>query len=116
MEEQACRIIRSYPGRNGSARARRFSWVSSFGSDVNYDYGVSFAEDDLAKGDISYNYAEIAAADANDELPGLSTFAKDGAGAVFHTYSTYAPSLEELVGSLMILDRAGGTPSTGEPE
>jgi predicted dithiol-disulfide oxidoreductase (DUF899 family) len=84
----------------------RFPWVSSFGSDFNYDYRVSFTEDDLAKGAVSYNYAEIPAADANDELPGLSVFAKDEAGEVFHTYSTYARGLEELVGSLMILDRA----------
>ncbi|HLZ67704.1 MAG TPA: thioredoxin family protein [Aliidongia sp.] len=84
----------------------RFPWVSSFGSDFNRDYGVSFTGDDLAKGEVFYNYAMLAAASANDELPGLSAFVKDEAGGIFHTYSSYARGLEELVGTYMILDRA----------
>jgi predicted dithiol-disulfide oxidoreductase (DUF899 family) len=39
-------------------------------------------------------------------LPGLSVFARDAAGRIFHTYSSYARGLEELIGTLMILDRA----------
>jgi predicted dithiol-disulfide oxidoreductase (DUF899 family) len=35
-----------------------FKWVSSFGSDFNSDYGVSFTKADLAKGKTHYNYAE----------------------------------------------------------
>src|SRR5579864_1875258 len=84
----------------------RFLWVSSAGSDFNFDYGVSFGPDELGKGSVFYDFAEIKAADANDELPGLSAFAKDDAGDVFHTYSSYARGPEELVGTLMILDRA----------
>jgi predicted dithiol-disulfide oxidoreductase (DUF899 family) len=38
-------------------------------------------------------------------MPGLSAFYKDEAGEVFHTYSSYARGLEELIGTLMILDR-----------
>ncbi len=34
----------------------RFKWVSSFGSDFNYDYHVSFTKDDVAKGKVYYNY------------------------------------------------------------
>src|SRR5438309_3409200 len=34
----------------------RFKWVSSFGSDFNYDHHVSFTKDDAAKGNVYYNY------------------------------------------------------------
>jgi predicted dithiol-disulfide oxidoreductase (DUF899 family) len=84
----------------------RFPWVSSFGSDFNYDYHVSFTPEDLAKDKVTYNFTEIEPSKANDELPGLSAFAKDDAGRVFHTYSSYARGPEELIGTLMILDRA----------
>jgi predicted dithiol-disulfide oxidoreductase (DUF899 family) len=84
----------------------RFPWVSSYGSDFNYDYHVSFTPEDLAKERVTYNFAEIETPNANDELPGLSAFARDDSGTVFHTYSSYARGLEELIGTLMILDRA----------
>jgi predicted dithiol-disulfide oxidoreductase (DUF899 family) len=84
----------------------RFPWVSSYGSDFNADYGVSFSEGDLAKGSVVYNFTEIASAAANDELPGLSAFVKNEAGDVFHTYSSYARGPEEMIGALMILDRS----------
>jgi predicted dithiol-disulfide oxidoreductase (DUF899 family) len=84
----------------------KFPWVSSFGSDFNYDYGVSFSEEDLAKGSVVYNFTEIDRASAHDELPGLSSFSKDESGNIFHTYSSYARGPEEFIGALMILDRA----------
>lgn len=84
----------------------KFPWVSSHGSDFNFDYHVSFTKEQLASGKVFYNYKEIEAADANDELPGLSAFFKDEDGAVYHTYSDYARGGEELLGTLMILDRA----------
>ena len=84
----------------------RFPWVSSNGSDFNYDFQVSFSEADLAKGAVFYNFEEIGAEQANSELPGLSAFIRDEAGEVFHAYSGYARGLEEMVGTLMILDRA----------
>jgi predicted dithiol-disulfide oxidoreductase (DUF899 family) len=94
--------IEAYKARMGW----RFPWVSSFGSDFNYDYHVSFTQDDLAAGQVFYNFTETASAKANDELPGLSAFYRDEAGNVFHTYSTYARGPEELIGAFMILDRA----------
>ena len=57
-------------------------------------------------GKIFYNFTQIDAADANDELPGLSAFIRNEKGEVFHTYSSYARGPEELVGALMVLDRA----------
>ena len=84
----------------------RFPWVSSGGSDFNHDFHVSFTPEDLAGDHVTYNFGELPAADAMDELPGLSAFARDDTGRVFHTYSSYARGPEELIGTLMILDRA----------
>jgi predicted dithiol-disulfide oxidoreductase (DUF899 family) len=83
-----------------------FPWASSFGSDFNYDFGVSFTEDDLKRDTIGYNFEQIPVARGHDELPGLSAFARNEAGEVFHTYSTFGRGPEELLGTLMILDRA----------
>lgn len=86
----------------------QFPWVSSFGSDFNYDYHVSFTKDDLASGKVVYNFMEmpVPAGSTETELPGMSAFYKNEAGDVFHTYSSYARGPEELIGTLMILDRA----------
>jgi predicted dithiol-disulfide oxidoreductase (DUF899 family) len=65
----------------------RFKWVSSHGSDFNYDFGVSFTPEQTAAGTIPYNYAELPF--AAEEMPGTSVFALDEAGTVFHTYSSY---------------------------
>ena len=77
-------------------------WASSLGSDFNYDYHVSFTKDELATGEVYYNYRMTK--DGFDELPGLSVFAKDDAGNVYHTYSSYARGNEEVIGALMYLD------------
>ncbi len=84
----------------------KFPWVSSFGSDFNFDYHVSFTPEDLAKDKVFYNFTSVAPDEANDELPGLSAFYKNEKGAVFHTYSSYARGAEEILGTLMILDHA----------
>ena len=84
----------------------RFPWVSSFGGDFNYDFRVSFTADEVAKGKVDYNFAETDNAGGPTELPGASAFYKDETGIVYHTYSSYARGLEELIGTLMILDRA----------
>ena len=80
----------------------RFKWASSFGSDFNYDYGVSFTEEQIAKGQLEYNYgtAQYPAVD----LPGTSVFAKDESGQVFHTYSSYARGGDLLIGAFNWLD------------
>ena len=84
----------------------RFPWVSAFGNDFNYDYHLSFTRDALASGKVFYNFSETEPGEGNDELPGLSAFYRDAAGDIFHTYSSYARGPEELIGTLMILDRA----------
>jgi predicted dithiol-disulfide oxidoreductase (DUF899 family) len=84
----------------------RFPWVSSNGSDFNYDFHVSFTQAQLAGDTIDYNFTQIPVDQGNDELPGLSSFYKGEDGAVYHSYSSYARGDEELIGTLMILDRA----------
>ena len=64
------------------------------------------AADALASGKVDYNFTEIDRDRANAELPGLSAFVRDEKGQVFHTYSSYSRGPEELIGALMILDRA----------
>jgi predicted dithiol-disulfide oxidoreductase (DUF899 family) len=80
----------------------RFNWVSSYDSDFNYDYHVSFTKDDVTKGRVYYNFEMTEA--LIEELPGLSVFYKDAAGDIFHTYSSYARGAEELLGTYMVLD------------
>ncbi|HEY4044724.1 MAG TPA: DUF899 family protein [Rhodopila sp.] len=102
-------VSRAPLGKIDAYKARmgwRFPWVSSFGSDFNFDYDVSFTKDELARPTFFYNFTETNSARANDELPGLSAFLKDADGTVYHTYSSYARGPEELIGTLMILDRA----------
>jgi predicted dithiol-disulfide oxidoreductase (DUF899 family) len=76
------------------------TWVSSYGSDFNYDFGVSFSQEQLAKGKVYYNYGLV---EGFDELPGLSVFYKNADG-VFHTYSSYARGNEEVIGAFIYLD------------
>jgi hypothetical protein len=76
--------------------------VSSYGSDFNFDYHVSFTKEDLARGKVDYNYRLIDA--SIDELSGISVFYKDEAGELFHTYSTYARGAEELLSAYIFLD------------
>jgi predicted dithiol-disulfide oxidoreductase (DUF899 family) len=65
-----------------------FPWVSSLASDFNSDFHVSFSEEELAKGEVFYNYRMTPASIA--DLSGVSVFYKDAGGQIFHTYSTYA--------------------------
>jgi predicted dithiol-disulfide oxidoreductase (DUF899 family) len=84
----------------------RFDWVSSCDSDFNYDFHVSFAKDEVAKGRIDYNFGTITV-DAryhSEELPGVSVFYKDQDGQVFHTYSSYARGLDAILGGNHYLD------------
>jgi predicted dithiol-disulfide oxidoreductase (DUF899 family) len=85
----------------------QFPWVSSFGNDFNHDFHVSFTEKELAGTTVGYNFEEIPVDRANGELPGLSAFYRDpDSGEIFHSYSSYGRGPEELIGTLMILDRA----------
>ncbi len=80
----------------------KFKWVSSYGSDFNFDYHVSFSNETRVDGKVYYNYG--ISGFPQDEGPGLSVFSKDPAGQVFHTYSTYGRGLDILLGAYNYLD------------
>jgi predicted dithiol-disulfide oxidoreductase (DUF899 family) len=80
----------------------RFNWVSSNGSDFNYDFHVSFTKDELARGEAYYNYEMTKV--STEDLHGTSVFFKDETGAIFHTYSTYGRGDERGLGVYMFLD------------
>ena len=80
----------------------RFKWVSSYGNDFNRDYHVSFTKDEMAKGEMYYNYAMQKF--PSEEGPGTSVFYKDASGDIFHTYSAYARGLDMLIGTYNWLD------------
>jgi predicted dithiol-disulfide oxidoreductase (DUF899 family) len=80
----------------------QFPWVSSNGSDFNYDFAVSFTPEQVAAGEVHYNYGT--SPHAYEELPGISVFVKNEAGQVFHSYSTYARGVEVMMGTYNMLD------------
>jgi predicted dithiol-disulfide oxidoreductase (DUF899 family) len=82
----------------------KFRWVSSFGSDFNYDYHVSFTKEEQANGKVYYNYGVTEF--PSEEAPGASVFYKNPAGEIFHTYSSFARGLDILVGTYNFLDLA----------
>jgi predicted dithiol-disulfide oxidoreductase (DUF899 family) len=104
-----------------------FPWASSLGGAFNFDFNVSFTEEQQRKGDVDYNYergghamdiipapepvVELAAMSGTDaptyslDRPGLSAFVLED-GAVYHTYSAYARGLDGLWGMYQWLDRA----------
>src|SRR3974390_2374116 len=90
--------IEAYKKRMGWS----FKWVSSFGSDFNYDYNVSFAPEEMASGQVYYNYRTAKA--VSPELVGVSVFYKDETGAVFHTYSSYSRGVDMLNGAYNYID------------
>ncbi len=84
-----------------------FPWLSSFGTDFNYDFHVTLDKD---RGSVEYNYAsagELVKArklwSEKGELPGLSVFLRQ-AGEVFHTYSTYQRGLDLPLNTYNFLD------------
>ncbi len=79
-----------------------FKWVSSSGSDFNFDYHVSFTKEQLAKGEAVYNFGTQSV--SGEEWPGSSVFYKDESGEIFHTYSTYSRGLDILIGAYNFLD------------
>lgn len=98
-------VSRAPIGRIEAVKKRmgwRFPWVSSYGSDFNYDFGVSFAREDLAAGRAFYNYGTPIK--DSEDLHGTSVFAKDAGGTVYHTYSTYARGDEPMIGAFAWLD------------
>jgi predicted dithiol-disulfide oxidoreductase (DUF899 family) len=79
----------------------KFKWLSSSGTDFNYDYQVSESAEEKASGKAFYNYEFTKF--TSEERPGMSVFFKRD-GSVFHTYSTYARGLDILLTTYNLLD------------
>jgi predicted dithiol-disulfide oxidoreductase (DUF899 family) len=69
-----------------------FKWVSSHGSDFNFDYFVSYTPAEMEKKRAFHNY-EMADPGVS-EREGVSVFCRDADGGVFHSYSTYARGID----------------------
>jgi predicted dithiol-disulfide oxidoreductase (DUF899 family) len=80
----------------------RFKWLSSFGSDFNFDFHVSFTPEELKKKKALYNF--VPQDPGVGEREGASVFFKDGKGKIFHTYSTYARGIDMLNVDYQYLD------------
>ncbi|HXN06424.1 MAG TPA: DUF899 domain-containing protein [Nitrospiria bacterium] len=78
-----------------------FKWVSSYGSDFNYDFNVSFTDELIKSGNAVYNFVPDNSVD--DERPGISVFHKDK-NNVYRTYSTYSRGLDIFNGAYNFLD------------
>jgi predicted dithiol-disulfide oxidoreductase (DUF899 family) len=81
-----------------------FKWVSSYANDFNLDFQVSFTPEEMAQGEVYYNYRM--GAFPSEEAPGLSAFYRDPDGTIFHTYSAYERGLDMLIGAYNYLDLA----------
>ena len=79
-----------------------FPWMSSHGSDFNFDYQASFSPEELAAGKAYYNF-EIRPNTVSD-MVGISVFYKNEQDEVFHTYSCYARGVEMVNGAYHFLD------------
>jgi len=90
--------IKAYRERMGWS----FKWLSSFGGDFNYDLGVSFTPEDVARGEILYNY-QMSKPYGQDAV-GISVFYKDQRGEIFHTYSCYSRGVDLMNGAYNYLD------------
>jgi predicted dithiol-disulfide oxidoreductase (DUF899 family) len=101
----------------------KFRWVSSGGSDFNYDYHVSFDE---KKTPIEYNFMtkeQLAAKGRKfdgytGDMPGTSVFKLED-GKVYHTYSSYSRGWDKFLTTLTMLDitplgRQDGPPGPGD--
>ncbi len=78
-----------------------FPWVSSSNTEFNFDYRVSFRQEDVDAKSVEYNYQRTAF--GTTEAPGFSTFLRDG-GDVFHAYSTFGRGVDALMNVYHLLD------------
>ena len=90
--------IEAYKKRMGWS----FPWVSSYGSDFNFDYHVSFTPEELAAGEAHYNF-EVRPVDVSDEQ-GISVFVKNERDEIFRSYSCHGRGIDMVNGAYQFLD------------
>jgi predicted dithiol-disulfide oxidoreductase (DUF899 family) len=94
-----------------------FPWVSSAQSPFNYDFGASFTPEAIASHTAVYNYSS--ADPGFEDREGLSVFARNDAGEIFHTYSAYARGIDMVNGTYQFLDlvpKGRDEPAEGNPQ
>jgi len=79
-----------------------FHWVSSAASDFNRDFGVSFNAQELAERRLVYNFGTLPF--GVEEAPGMSVFAKNERGEIFHSYSCYSRGIDMMNPTYHLLD------------
>jgi predicted dithiol-disulfide oxidoreductase (DUF899 family) len=86
--------------------AVRVGWEFPILSDTSrafsFDYEVAFRREQLQDGTTDYNYGT--GQWPAPEAPGVSVFAKDPGGKIFHTYSCYSRGLDTLNNAFQYLD------------
>jgi predicted dithiol-disulfide oxidoreductase (DUF899 family) len=82
----------------------KFKWVSCGETDFSYDFQSAFTPEELAQPEQYYNFERRKLPFVAEDLSGISVFAKDGAGDIFHTYSCYARGDEGALGTYFYLD------------
>ena len=88
-----------------------FPWVSSLGSDFKYDFGAAFTAEEQKDGaDFNFKHEDQVA----PQREGMSAFILQD-GVVYHTYSTYARGVEQLMGTFGFLEVAPLGRNDGEP-
>jgi predicted dithiol-disulfide oxidoreductase (DUF899 family) len=95
-----CRKLAAYKKRMGW----NFKWLSSYETDFNFDYRVSFTPEQLAKKEALYNFGTQTPCGTEEQ--GVSAFYKDSKGSVFHTYSTHGRGIDLLNTAYNYLDLA----------
>jgi predicted dithiol-disulfide oxidoreductase (DUF899 family) len=78
------------------------NWVSSHGTGFNQDFHVSFTEEEIERGGVPYNYGRMDF--PQTEAPGISVFARNAAGEVFLSYSTFGRGVEVVMTTYRLLD------------
>ena len=76
----------------------KFCWVSSYKSDFNYDFHVSFRADEVAAGTTIYNFRQKKIGPETFTLSGHSVFYKNAQGEIFRTYGTFGRGSEQFMG------------------
>lgn len=78
-----------------------FKWVSSYNTNFNFDFGVSFTPEELTRKEAFYNF--VTQDPHSPEREGVSVFYKDS-GCIYHTYSSYARGIDMLNTAYHYLD------------
>jgi predicted dithiol-disulfide oxidoreductase (DUF899 family) len=80
----------------------KFRWVSSFNTDFNFDFHVSFTPEQVKSGVLPYNYGKYKG--QIDEKEGVSAFYRHKDGDIYHTYSSYQRGIDLMNTTYNFLD------------